>query len=105
LAFLCTALLWLLVQSGRSGDFLLACVAAVLSVQALYYSSVLLVAMCSGGVVASMRRRDVRTSALVVAVGAAAAISMIPYASVVARVSQWMNVMQIPRYGFPLFWS
>jgi hypothetical protein len=105
LAIVCTALLWRLVQSGRLRDFLLACVAAVLSVQALYYNSVLLLAMCSAGIVVSMRRRDVRTSALVVGVGAAAAISMIPYASVIARASQWTNVIQIPRYDFSKFWS
>ncbi|MFN2602562.1 MAG: hypothetical protein ABR582_07390 [Gemmatimonadaceae bacterium] len=105
LSILCTAFLWRVVQFGRWRDFLLACVAAVLSVQALYYNSVLLLAMCSGGLVVSMRRRDPRTSILIAAVGAAAAMSMIPYAWVVARVSQWTDVLRIPRYDFPLFWS
>jgi len=105
LAIVCAAFLWRVVQSGRLRDFVFACVAAVLSVQALYYNSVLLLAICAGAVVVSMRRRDVRRSFLVVGVGVVAAISMIPYAAVIERASEWTSVVQIPRYDFFKFWS
>jgi len=99
------ALLWRLVERPTAKSFTLAALAAMASVQILFYNSVLLLAFCAGAGAVCARRRAWRTAWLVVAVGAVAAISVIPYWPAIRNASTWNMLVRIPRYTFSWFWS
>ena len=69
----------------RPADVGLAAVAAVASVQALYQNGVLLLAMGVAGAAVAWRRGRRRAALLSLGIGAVAALSLLPYAGVVAR--------------------
>jgi Dolichyl-phosphate-mannose-protein mannosyltransferase len=80
---------WRVLESPARGRVAAAAFAAVLSVQCLYYNAVLLFAICLGAVAVSVRRREWHTAAIVFGIGAVAALSILPYLSVIRRVSVW----------------
>ena len=73
---LCFALLWRVVMRPSRVNVVLAGVAAVLSVQSLYQNAFMLGAMCFGAVVVCAQHRLYRRAALIVGIGAAAALSL-----------------------------
>ncbi len=70
---------WRLTEKLSLGRVFCALAAALLSVQCLYYNAFLLGAICLGAVTVALRRRDFRTAGTVVALGALAAVSLLPY--------------------------
>lgn len=96
LILLTLATVWRVLAAPRPGRVLLAMAAGVLSVQALYYNSILLLAICVGASVAAACERRWRTAAVLIAIGVPAALSMGVYLGTVRQVSTWNFVLRLP---------
>jgi hypothetical protein len=84
---LCFGLLWRVVLRPSRLNVALAGIAAVLSVQSLYQNAFLLGAMCFGAVVVCAQHRLYRQAALVVGIGATAALSLTFYIDAMQHMS------------------
>lgn len=73
------ATLWRYLKQPSTGRAILAGLLAVLSVQTLYQNSVLIGAICVGGWAVCWQRKDWRSARWVLAIGAVAAASILPY--------------------------
>jgi hypothetical protein len=62
---------------------------ALLSVQCLYYNSVLLFAIAAGAVAVAVRARAWRTVSIVLSIGTFAAASLLPYVPMMRRMREW----------------
>ena len=95
-ALLFLGLTWRLIRlrSGLAG--LAATFAAVLAVQSLYQNAFIVGSICFGGLTVTLRRRDLRTFALILASGMPAALSLLPYRELVARAREWNVVAEAP---------
>jgi hypothetical protein len=87
LSVLCFGLLWRVVVRPSRLNVGLAGIAAVLSVQSLYQNAFLLGAMCFGAVVVCAQHRLYRRAALVVGIGATAALSLTFYIDAMQHMS------------------
>jgi hypothetical protein len=86
--------IWKLVSSPRAATFVYAATMAVLAVQTLYQNAILLLALCAAALVVLGLRRDWKGMALTLATGGAAAVSLLPYAGIVARSQGWRPLTQ-----------
>ncbi len=98
------ALMLRFVERPGAGRLAALALGSVASVQALYYNSVVLLALCAAGAAIFARRRDWRSAGEVVVVGVVAAVSMVPYISTMRGASSWNSLVRIPEYTFALFW-
>lgn len=92
LLLLALALMWEMVQSPTPWRVAAAAAASVLSVQTLYYNSVLLLAIGAGAAVVAVRRRRWKRATLPIAIGLLAGASFLPYLPTIHRLGQW-NIM------------
>jgi hypothetical protein len=76
-------LIWRLVRKPGVASFLLASLAATLSVQSLYSNAFLVLAACLAGCAVCARHRQWKTTMRVLGVGLLAAVSLVPYVSVI----------------------
>jgi hypothetical protein len=97
-------LVWRFIEAPSRTLFALAALAAVCSVQTLYYNAVLLFAFCLGAVAVAVRRRAWTAGLLVLSIGALAALSLVPYRGTIRNVGQWSALVRVPSYDFSLFW-
>lgn len=88
--------MWRLVESFTPGRAMIATLSAVLSVQCLYYNSILLLAVCLGAASVTVRRRQVKETMVVLAIGGVSALTMLPYAPTIQRVHQWAFIWKAP---------
>jgi hypothetical protein len=88
--------IWRVVDEPRFGRIAVAAVAAVLSVQALYYNSVMLFALGTGGVAVGLYRRASTTVVAMLGIGGLAAASMLPYLGAMMRVQRWNGLVKAP---------
>ncbi|HYN81582.1 MAG TPA: hypothetical protein VES88_08780 [Gemmatimonadaceae bacterium] len=102
LILLAGALLWRFVEEPGVGRFSAAAVAAIVSVHALYNNSVLVLAFCAGGVAVCALEQAWKKAALVVLIGALAAISLVPYAAMIQETSS-VRVLQTTDYNLGWF--
>jgi hypothetical protein len=94
LILLTLALVWSLMKAPSVGRFIAAALAAVLSVQCLYQNAFLLLAICVAGCFVCFRCHQDRTALLLVAVGAVAALSLLPYIGPAMVTQRWWVVQQ-----------
>ena len=92
---------WRVVQALRPGRVAVAVILAVLSVQTLYYNSVLLLSMCVAGAITAAWERDWKKAACVLGIGAPAALSLVPYANTIHRLNEWNFLVH---YGITFGW-
>jgi len=92
------ALVWRFVRDPAARGFAAATLAAIASVNVLFYNSVLLFAICAGAISVCAVNRDWRKAVLVVLIGALAAISIAPYAATIRDASSWNGLVRIPHY-------
>lgn len=90
------ALIWRVVRSPARPAVIAAMLVSVFAVQALYQGLFVLASFCLGGVVVAVRRRDFKRALLVVSLAIPAALSLLPYRSVIQRASQWNVVTEVP---------
>jgi hypothetical protein len=103
LAVLTLAVVWRLTCRPNVAAFSCAVVLAVLSVHSLYQNAFLLFAACCGGFVLCAVERRWRDTLPIFAVGAAAAVSLLPYIPLIAR-AHWY-VMYKVGFGFSYGWK
>jgi hypothetical protein len=96
LAVLALAVIWRLTCRPSLAAFSCAVALAVLSVQSLYQNAFLLFAACCGGFVLCAVERRWRDTLPILAVGVAAAVSLLPYIPLFAR-AHWYGMY---RFGF-----
>src|SRR6266481_8060862 len=89
LGVLMLALIWRLTCRPSLAAFSCAVAVAVLSVQSLYQNAFLLFAACCGGFMLCAVERRWRDTLPVLAVGAAAAVSLLPYIPLLVRAQDW----------------
>lgn len=83
---------------------LAASVLALLSVQCLYYNSVLLLAIAAGAIAVAVRRRAWRTVGIVLGIGILAAASLLPYVPMMRRMGEWTFLVSYPA-DFAWLWK
>jgi nitrogen fixation-related uncharacterized protein len=96
LMLLALGAMWRLVESFTPGRVVLAALSAVLSVQCLYYNSILLLAICLGAAAVTMRRRQVKETLIVFAIGGISAATLLPYGPTIQRVHLWNFIWKVP---------
>ncbi len=85
---LCTAAAWRFTQNPGRNSWLLFTATTVLSVQTLYQNSVLVAGICAGAGAVAWRGKNFKLVFAVLLAGLVAAISLLPYYSNVAGMSQ-----------------
>ena len=93
--------LWLVADEPTPRRVLVAALAAVASVQCLFQNALLLFAACSGGAVVSLRRRLPGRAVTILGIGAASALSLLPYRGAIRSASEWNDIL---RYDIDLSW-
>jgi hypothetical protein len=90
-------LVWM-VATARGGwpMFVAASMAATASVQCLYSNATLVLAICLGGLVVALDRRDWRRGAAVLGVGVISAISILPYLGHFRAAAPWVALLRQP---------
>jgi hypothetical protein len=88
--------MWRLVESFTPGRAAIAALSAVLSVQCLYYNSILLFAVCLGAASVTVRRRQIKETLVVFAIGGIAAATLLPYLPTIQRVHSLNFVWKAP---------
>ncbi|MEY2489502.1 MAG: hypothetical protein QOC70_1444, partial [Verrucomicrobiota bacterium] len=88
--------MWRLVESFTPGRVAIAAGSAVLSVQCLYYNSILLLAICLGAAAVTVRRRQVKETLVVFAIGGISAATLLPYVPTIQRVHSWNFIWKAP---------
>jgi len=87
---------WKAVETPGWKWLALAALPAVLCVQCMYQNAFLLLAICVGGVVVSLRASRIRKAMGVVLIGLAAAVSLVPYLPSVAAAQTWGILVRSP---------
>ena len=90
---------WCLVDASSPLTYrkvLLATILAVLSVQCVYYNSVLLFAIGCGAIAVACLARDWRRVGLVISIGILSAISLLPYVPIMRRMREWTFLVSYP---------
>ena len=95
LAVLTLAVIWRLTCRPSFATFSCAMAVAVLSVQSLYPNAFFLFAACCGGFVLCAVERRWRDMLPIFAVGAAAAVSLLPYIPLIVRAQDWYIIMKV----------
>jgi hypothetical protein len=98
---------WRLVDQPSQPDarrVLAATALALLSVQCLYYNSVLLLAIAAGTVAVAVRTRAWRTVGIVLGIGILAAASLLPYVPMMRRMHVWTFLVKGP-IDLPWLWK
>lgn len=95
LLFLTLGFFWKALQDPSPRNVAFLGIFSILSVHCVYYNSILLFAMGMGGVAVGLRQRDRRKVLMVLGIGTAAAVTLLPYWNVVSR-TEWGVLIQAP---------
>ena len=88
--------MWRLVESFTPSRAAIAVLSAVLSVQCLYYNAILLFAICLGAASVTARRRQVKETLVMFAIGGISAATLLPYLPTIQRVHLWNYIWKAP---------
>ena len=105
LILLTAALLWRFVEEPSTGRLFAFGVAAVASVQTLFYNSVLLLAISIGAVIVCAMDRAWKTARMIILVGVVSALSMLVYVPVIRSASSWNVLVRMSDYTLDWFWQ
>ena len=95
LAVLTLAVIWRLTCRPNLAVFSCAVAVAVLSVQSLYQNAFFVFAACCGGLVLCAVERRWRDTLPILAVGATAAVSLLPYVPLIIRAQDWYIICKV----------
>ena len=98
------AIVWRFARSPDRKSWIVAALAAVISVQCLFQNSFLLLAVCAAAAAVRVRCHDFKNGLAALAIGVPAAISLLPYRVAIRDAQAWSVLSQI---GFlsALIWS
>ena len=99
LIVLTMGLVWRFIEVPNVWRGLLAGLAAVVSVQTLYQNAFFLLAIGVGGIVVSLRQRQLAKAFGILGIGFVAALSLVPYVGPIRQAQSWWVVSQ---YGINL---
>ena len=105
LILLTAALLWRFVEQPSNLRLFAAGVAALASVQTLFYNSVLLLALSVGALVVCAMDRAWKTARLIILIGAVSAVSVLAYVPVIRAASTWNVLVRMSDYTLDWFWQ
>jgi Dolichyl-phosphate-mannose-protein mannosyltransferase len=88
-------LLWEAVDAPTPRHLGLAMLAALVAVQCLYFNAVFILAACLGGAAVAFGRRSWKSASLVMGIGAACAISFLPYAGTIRDMRDWNMILRV----------
>lgn len=89
------AALWRFAQAPSRKRWLVAAVAAVISVQCLFQNAFLLLASCAAAAALRARRRDSNNALAALAIGVPAAVLLLPYWAIIREAKDWSVLSQI----------
>jgi len=92
---LTASLVWRMTERPTRTGFVLASLAGILSVQALFQNAFLLAAICVGAAFVNLRRRGVNAAVISLLIGLPAAISLVPYAAPLKTAQRWWIVAKV----------
>ena len=98
---------WRLVDSPSPAPakrILASTILALLSVQCLYYNSVLLCAIAAGAVAVAFQKRAWRNVGIILGIGMLAAASLLPYVPMMRRMREWTFMVAYPA-DFSWLWK
>jgi len=95
LGLLAMGLIWEMTRKGTSGTFIIALIAALLSVHVLFPNAVLLLAACCGCFAVTLPKRQWKRSALVLVIGLICAASMLLYLPMIEHTREY-KMFQAP---------
>ncbi|HEX8679562.1 MAG TPA: hypothetical protein VF683_06370 [Chthoniobacterales bacterium] len=98
-----SALLWKVATTPSPAVVTAALVAAIASVHLLYYNAVSLFAIAIAATVVAARNRRWSRALVILAIGAAAALSLMPYSAAIADVRRWSVIFTVPEFRFAMF--
>lgn len=104
LALLTFGLVWRVLRSPSRRNVVLAMIAGIFSVQALYQNAFVLAAILVTGALLAALQKDFRRTLLIMALGLPAALSLLPYLVVIQRANEWNVATQTP-IGFARIWE
>ena len=98
------AMVWRFARAPDRKSWVVAGLAAVISVQCLFQNSFLLLATCTAAAAVTLRRKDYKNALAALAIGIPAAISLLPYREIIREAQDWSVLSQI---GFQpaLIWT
>jgi hypothetical protein len=96
------SLIWRVVTAPNWWTIGLTAMAAICSVQTLYYNATLLFAVIIAGAIVTARKGNWKRVLLLLGIGAMAAATLIPYVFVL-RNADWTKVIALPYFPFSLF--
>jgi hypothetical protein len=105
LILLTAALLWRFIERPSTGRFFAVGIAAVASVQTLFYNSVLLLALSVGGLVVCAIDRAWKTGRLIMLVSVVSALSVLAYVPEIRAASGWNVLVRMNDYTLDWFWQ
>ena len=97
-------LVWKLLRQPGRATFLLAALAAILSVQTLFQNAFLVLAICCAGLAVCARQRQWKTAGLVLGVGLAAGVSLMPYLPLIIESQSWWLLQKVG-FDFARVWE
>ena len=105
LILLTFALVWKLATRPSPLLAVLTSLAAIASVQTLYYNAVLLFAIGVAGAAVAARRGHWQRALVILAIGGAAAASLVPYLQISRRAGESSFIYTVAEFPLSLFWS
>jgi hypothetical protein len=97
-------MVWRFVRAPDRKRWVVATLAAVITVQCLFQNSFLLLAICTAAAAIRLRRKDYKNAVAALGIGVLAAISLLPYRAIIREAQDWSVLSQI---GFQpaLIWN
>jgi hypothetical protein len=100
LMLLTFGLLWKVTQEGQPWQIAAGVIVMILSVQCLYQNAFFILAAVSAGVIITIRDKRWKRAAMLVAMGAASAISLLPYQQIIKNSRDWSTIMKYASADF-----
>ena len=99
------ALVWRVATSPSAWVLSLAAVAAISSVQTLYYNAVLLLAIALAGAAVAARGGYWKRALVILSIGAVAAASLVPYLQTSRRAGESSFIYTVAEFPVSVFWA
>ncbi len=83
---------WRFLEKPGRWEFVLALIAALLSVQSILTNALLVFACGTAVAIIALRRREYRTAVAILLIGAVAALSLVPYVGIIQATHSWSSL-------------
>jgi hypothetical protein len=98
------AMIWRMIEIPSRSRIFWAAFVGIFFVQCVYYDVVFLYAMLAGAMVVTARRQQWKLFRTLIAIGAAAGVSLVPYLPVVRQGTVYVAMGQVPVFHLSILW-